>query len=64
MVFDVRNEVAIVTGAAQGFGKEFAKRLLVNGAKVCISDVNEEVGQQTLEELGTRYGKDKVTFKR
>merc|ERR1712156_480564 len=64
MPFAVKNEIAIVTGSAQGFGKEFAKRLLVNGAKVCISDVNEEQGLKTVEELGNIYGKNGVTFKR
>merc|ERR1712241_398332 len=64
MPFAVKNEIAIVTGSAQGFGKEFAKRLLVNGAKVCISDVNEEQGLKTVEELGKTYGTNGVTFKR
>jgi len=65
MPFVVKNEIAIVTGSAQGFGKEFAKRLLSNGAKVCISDVNEEQGLKTVEELGKTYGNPSaVTFKR
>jgi len=63
MPFEVKNEIAIITGSAQGFGKEFAKRLLAKGAKVCISDVNEEQGLKTLEELGKIYGKSAVTFK-
>ena len=64
MPFEVKNEIAIITGSAQGFGKEFAKRLLQKGAKVCISDVNEEQGLKTIEELGKAYVKDGVTFKR
>jgi len=28
MPFDARGQIAIITGSAQGFGKEFAKRLL------------------------------------
>ena len=64
MPFDVRGAIAIITGSAQGFGKEFAKRLLRQGAKVCISDVNEKVGAQTLEELQKTYGEKNVTFKR
>ena len=62
--FDVRDQIAIITGSAQGFGKEFAKRLLRKGAKVCISDINEEIGTKTLEELQQTYGAKNVTFKR
>ena len=64
MPFDVKNELSIVTGSAQGFGKEFAKRLLTNGCKVCLSDVNVEAGEKTLEEFRSRFGKDSVTFKK
>ena len=64
MSFDPKNKIAIITGSAQGFGKEFAKRLLAKGAKVCLSDLNVEKGQKTLEELQNTFGKDYVTFKR
>lgn len=64
MPFEVKNELVIITGSAQGFGKEFAKRLLKKGAKVCLSDVNSELGEKTLEELGKIYGAQNVTFKR
>ena len=56
------NQIAIITGAARGFGKEFANRLLEKGSKVCISDVNTELGLQTLKELQEKYGQDHVTF--
>merc|ERR1712158_251341 len=58
----VRDAVCLVTGSAQGLGKAFAVRLLAAGAKVCISDVREERGLATLEELREKFGKDKVTF--
>ena len=64
MPFEVKHKIAIITGSAQGFGKEFAKRLLEKGGKVCISDVNEEQGLKTTEEFGKIYGKNDVTFKR
>ena len=37
--FEIENHVAIITGSAQGMGKEIAKRLLEAGARVCISDI-------------------------
>ena len=64
MPFLVKNEIAIITGSAQGFGKEFAKRLLANAAKVCISDVNEEQGLKTADEFREIYGNTEVTFKK
>jgi NAD(P)-dependent dehydrogenase (short-subunit alcohol dehydrogenase family) len=62
--FEVKGRISIVTGSAQGFGKEFAKRLLQNGAKVCLSDVNESVGEETLSKFQTMFGKENVTFKK
>ena len=64
MGYSVKNKIAIVTGSAKGFGKEFAVRLLENGAKVCISDVDEQCGDETCKELQLKYGTDKVTFHR
>lgn len=63
MPFDVRGQIAIITGSAQGFGKEFAKRLLRQGAKVCVSDINGDIGSETLQELQRTYGASNVTFK-
>lgn len=42
---------AIVTGAAQGIGYAIAQRLLNDGARVIISDINDEVGQKAAKEL-------------
>ena len=62
MGYGVKGKIAIVTGSARGFGKEFAIRLLNNGSKVCISDVNEAAGEITTKELQERYGAENVTF--
>ena len=32
------------------------------GAKVCISDINQEVGEKALEELRERFTPDNVCF--
>ena len=38
----LHNQVAIVTGAAQGMGAAIAARLAAEGAKVVLSDINTE----------------------
>lgn len=44
----------IVTGGAQGLGEAIVRRLLSEGAKVVIADVNVEAGQALAETLGAR----------
>lgn len=46
------DKVAIVTGAARGIGRASAERLLAEGAKVVISDIDEEQLSRTAVELG------------
>jgi len=45
-----------------GLGKAFANALLKEGAKVCLSDINEDFGNKTKEEFEERYGKGNVNF--
>jgi NAD(P)-dependent dehydrogenase (short-subunit alcohol dehydrogenase family) len=40
--FDLENKTAIITGGAQGFGLDIAKRFLNAGAKVIIWDIDED----------------------
>jgi 3-oxoacyl-[acyl-carrier protein] reductase len=40
--FDLKSKTAIITGGAQGFGLDIAKRFLKSGANVIIWDIDEE----------------------
>ena len=40
--FDLKKRTAIITGGAQGFGLDIAKRFLNSGAKVVIWDIDEK----------------------
>jgi len=39
--FDLKNKTSIITGGAQGFGLDIAKRFLKSGAKAIIWDIDE-----------------------
>jgi len=39
--FDLKNKTAVITGGAQGFGLDIAKKFLSSGAKVFIWDIDE-----------------------
>jgi 3(or 17)beta-hydroxysteroid dehydrogenase len=47
-------KVCIITGAADGLGKADAIVLAREGATVVLTDVNEETGRRTAEEIGER----------
>jgi len=61
---NLKGKVAVITGSGQGLGKVFALRLLQGGAKVCLSDVNEDIGKTTLKEFTDKFGEDNVHFMR
>lgn len=44
-------QVALVTGAASGIGKESSILFARQGVKVVVSDINEEQGNATVEEI-------------
>ena len=47
----LQDKVAIVTGAARGLGKGIADKLCLEGAKVVVVDMNEDICKGTVEEL-------------
>ena len=45
------NKVALVTGAGSGIGLAIAQSYAKEGAKVIVSDINEEHGEQAVEKI-------------
>ena len=45
---DLKNKVAIVTGGGSGIGREVARFYAREGAKVIVSDIDEDGGNQSL----------------
>lgn len=52
----LKDKVAIVTGAASGFGEGIAKRYAEEGAKVVIADINDKDGARVVEEIRAAGG--------
>lgn len=52
----LKDQVAIVTGSGRGIGRAIAEKLMSYGAKVVISDINEELCNQTAAELTAKGG--------
>lgn len=52
----LKDKVAIVTGAASGFGEGIAKRYAEEGAKVVIADINDKDGERVVEEIRAASG--------
>tara|TARA_B100000902_G_C27187643_1_gene852190 strand:- start:130 stop:882 length:753 start_codon:yes stop_codon:yes gene_type:complete len=49
--YDFKNRTALVTGGAQGFGLDIAKRFLNSGAKVIIWDIDSKMIKEAIKEL-------------
>ena len=59
--FDLKDRVAVVTGGAGGIGLETEKALHKHGAKVVISDLNAERGEEAAREFGLEFFAADVT---
>lgn len=54
-------KVAVVTGGASGIGKAVAARLVAEGARVVITDIDEAAGQAVAADLGCDFAAHDVT---
>jgi len=54
---------ALVTGGASGLGLSVARRIVANGGRVCLLDINDQAGAAAARELGkgSRYVHTDVT---
>lgn len=48
----LKDKVALITGGAAGMGETHVRLFIEEGAKVVLTDINEEKGQQLANELG------------
>ena len=49
--FDFKDKTAVITGGAQGFGLDIAKRFLDSDAKVIIWDIDPEMLEKAIKEV-------------
>jgi len=57
----LNSKVALITGGASGLGKAIAQRLVSEGARVVITDIQAELGVAAASELGCDYLSQDVT---
>ena len=49
--FDLKNKTAIITGGAQGFGLDIAKKFLDFGSRVILWDIDEKELQKVVNNI-------------
>merc|ERR1719239_2096118 len=59
---NLQDKVCIVTGSAQGLGREFCHRLLQAGGRVLVSDLREDTGLAIVAEFCAKFGPDRAHF--
>ena len=53
---DISDKVVLITGGASGLGLATAKRLLAEGAKIMVLDMNEDNAKEAVNQLGNDAG--------
>tara|TARA_B100000401_G_scaffold430128_1_gene364534 strand:+ start:1405 stop:2157 length:753 start_codon:yes stop_codon:yes gene_type:complete len=53
-IYDFNNRTAVITGGAQGFGLDIAKKFLQSGAKVIIWDIDKKLTEQVVENINNK----------
>jgi NAD(P)-dependent dehydrogenase (short-subunit alcohol dehydrogenase family) len=51
-MFELTNQIALVTGAGSGIGEVIATRLAAAGARVALADINEGAAEAVAEKIG------------
>ncbi len=57
MMYNLKDRVAVVTGAGQGIGFEICNSLAACGATVILNDVDEQLALEAAENISQRHGK-------
>lgn len=52
---DLNNKTALITGAARGIGAAIARRFADAGARVIVTDIDDDAGQETAKAIGAVY---------
>tara|TARA_Y100000590_G_scaffold467953_1_gene648736 strand:- start:4829 stop:5575 length:747 start_codon:yes stop_codon:yes gene_type:complete len=52
--FDFKNRTAVITGGAQGFGYDIAKRFIISGAKVIIWDIDKKKLKDAIKSINNK----------
>ncbi len=56
MIFSLQNKIAVITGGGSGIGKAISECFAAQGAVVCILELNEAAGSETLKVIKEKGG--------
>lgn len=63
MKYNIKGEIALVTGGAQGIGRATAEAFAENGVKLVLCDINFAGVSQTAREIEEKYGVEVLPVK-